>query len=131
MNAPTKTFLLIAGAVLAASADVPAAEPPYLAHNPFSRPQQEDIQLARNTESNNSQSTDALLLRATMVSGNTRYANVNGRISRTGDKILGYTLQRIFENRAVFLKNGKQTTVYVKPKLEEDYDPSHDTRAAD
>lgn len=122
MNATTKKLCVIAGALLAATTGAYAAEPPFLAHNPFARPQQEDIRLARNTESNNSQSDEVLLLSATMVSGTTRYANANGRILRAGDTIIGYTLQRIFENRAVFIKNGKQTTVYVRPKLEEDYD---------
>lgn len=123
MNAATNKLIAAAFALLVASTGVYAAEPPYLAHNPFARPQQDDIRLARNTNGNNTQPTEALLLRATMVSGNTRYANANGRILRAGDEIFGFTLQRIFENRAVFVKNGKQTTVYVKPKLEEDYDP--------
>lgn len=116
--------VIVAFVLLAAFTITLASEPPKLEHNPFARPSTDDIQVTRNANSNNSQSIEELQLNATMVSESSRLVNVNGRVIRVGDDIFGYTLRRVYENRAVFIKNGKQTTIYVKPKLEEDYDSS-------
>jgi hypothetical protein len=58
-------------------------------------------------------------LRATMVGLNNQLANVDGRILRPGDEVRGFTLLRIFEDRAVFSRGGKSVTVYVKPDMAE------------
>ena len=125
-----RPFVLVF-ATLAASTSTIAAEPPYLAHNPFARPAVSEIRVGRNAVDNKLQFSDDLKLKATLVSGHRRLANVNGRVMRAGDEIFGYALQRVFENRAVFVKNGKPTTVYVKPKLEENYDSAEANQDAD
>jgi len=97
---------------------VGAAEPPRLAYNPFTRPPSvvtmPDRSLVRPDGS-----TQALDLRATLVAMSDRLANVAGRILRPGDEVQGYTLLKVYEDRAVFTRNGDRLTIYVKPDLEE------------
>ena len=61
-----------------------------------------------------------LELRATLVGSRDKLANVAGKTLRPGDEIQGYTLVKVFEDRAVFARKGSRLTVYVKPELEED-----------
>lgn len=105
-------ILLLAGAAV-------AAEPPKLQNNPFSRPLSAvsfDVPGIRNDAKSN---RGSLNLHATMVSGATKLANVNGQVMRQGDEFNGYTLLRIYEDRAIFQRSNKQTILYVKPKPEQ------------
>jgi hypothetical protein len=97
-------------------------EPPALAHNPFSRPAAEANNIDRGVADTGVRSGSTLILRATMVGPAEHLANVAGRILKPGDEIHGYLLVSIHEEHAVFKKDGKLTTVYVKPQLVEDDD---------
>jgi len=96
-----------------------AAEPPTLAHNPFSRPPSE-VSVEFREQAIVNGSTQELDLRATMVMPNSKLANVAGRTLRPGDEIQGYTLLQVFEDRAIFAREGKRLTVFVKPDPEDD-----------
>ncbi len=91
--------------------------PPTLQNNPFSRPPSnvfiDDRVSSRTAEA----ASDPLTLQATMIGTRSRLANVDGRILRPGDEIQGHVLVAIHERYAVFRRNGKDTTVYVKPQL--------------
>ncbi len=97
-----------------------ASEPHALAHNPFSRPPSEvtidvsgPIVVAEG-------SLSAPDLKATMVTTGARLANVAGIILQPGDEIQGFRLLHVYEDRAVFVRQGRQQTVYVKPDPAED-----------
>ena len=111
MNARVLLSLL----VLAASAS--ATEPPPLEHNPFSRPPSETQ--VRDSRTEELPPTDDLVLTATMVSSAERLAHIDGRVLREGEQIYGYRLLRIYEDRAIFERNGDTETVLVKPKRDE------------
>ena len=84
-----------------------------LRNNPFSRPPSEPVYTSP-TGLNDDGSARPIDLRATMVSGRYGLANVNGKILRPGQGIHGFTLLKVFEDRAIFSTNGKQLTIYVK-----------------
>ena len=92
-----------------------AADQRELKHNPFTRPPSErtvpEIDRATFTDG----IVQPLDLRATMVGTLSRFANVGGRILRPGDEFQGYTLVKVYEDRAVFSRQGKQEIIYVKP----------------
>ena len=73
-----------------------------------------------NLETRNAQ----LVLIATMVSTMGSFANVEGIVMRPGHEVRGYVLKRVFEDRAVFERDGNELTVYVKPELEENNERS-------
>ena len=98
---------------------VDAAEPPELSHNPFSRPPSEISARIRGVPTPDG-SAQALDLRATRVMSNSRLANVVGHTMRPGDEVQGYTLLQVFEDRAIFVRDGKRLTIYVKPDPEDD-----------
>jgi hypothetical protein len=100
-------------------AAVYAEEPPRLVHNPFARPPSEVTVFARPSVTTNG-SIRELDLRVTMVASNSKLANVAGRTVRPGDEVQGYTLLQIYEDRAVFIRDGRRLTIYVKPDPEED-----------
>ena len=112
--------LVILVGLLAATTIARAAEPPSLAHNPFSRPPSERTVPDTRSPRSEDDGPVGLVLTATMVAGNDRLANIDGRVMRPGDEIEGYELLQVFEDRAVFDKNGRQLTVYVKPELVDD-----------
>ena len=93
-----------------------ATEPPELERNPFARPPSERT-LPETRPTGDKDNAAGLVLTATMVAGRDRLANVGGRVIRPGDEIQGYSLLKVFEDRAVFDKNGKRLTIYVKPEL--------------
>ena len=107
-------FMVVSGVSL-------ANEPSRLVHNPFSRPPSTAVTYDDRRPAEEEGGVPELDLRATMVSSSDKLANVAGRTMRTGDEMQGYTLLRIFEDRAVFLRRGKRLTVYVKPHLVDDY----------
>ena len=94
------------------------AEPLELRHNPFARPPSVVTVVDREGSRLRESSIEPVVL-ATLVASRNKLANVDGRILRPGDEIYGYTLVRVFENRAVFERQGSSITVYVKPQLEE------------
>lgn len=98
-----------------------AKEPLPLANNPFSRPPSAVTVQPRSSVAADG-SIQVIDLRATMVAANNGLANVGGRILRPGDDVQGYTLLQVFEDRAIFSREGKRLTVYVKPELVEDDD---------
>ena len=91
--------------------------PPALRNNPFSRPPSNafiDDRVSARTEET---ASDSLTLHATMIGTTSRLANVDGRILKPGDEVQGHLLVAIHERYAVFRRNGRDTTVYVKPQI--------------
>lgn len=94
--------------------------PPELRSNPFSRPPSNVFIDDRVSPRAEEPESDPLTLQATMIGTVSKLANVDGRIMKPGDEIQGHVLVAIHERYAVFRRNGKNTTVYVKPELAED-----------
>ncbi len=93
------------------------AEPPPLQNNPFSRPPTPLINEAARPDGD--AATTPLIVIATLVSSTSSFANIEGQVLRPGQEINGYLLTRVYEDRAVFERDGNELTVYVKPELEE------------
>jgi len=118
MRFPILTCALLASAwPLTASAQ---DGPPALRNNPFSRPPSDIIIDDRVSLRTDEPVSSPLELQATMISTVNKLANVDGRILRPGDEVQGHVLVAIHERYAIFRRNGKNTTVYVKPYLDED-----------
>lgn len=115
------TFKITVGfcAVFLLGGQLCASEPRPLAHNPFSRPPS-SLPVENRQQVLADGSIQALDLRATMVTATAGLANVSGRILRPGDEEQGYVLLKVFEDRAIFIREGQQLTVYVKPLLIDD-----------
>ena len=115
-----RALLSLCLVLLAATA---SAEPPPLRNNPFSRPPV--LTTADDVVPVDERSNVPLRLVATMVGARNQIANVEGRVLRAGDEIRGYKLKRVFEDRAIFERNGNEIVVYVKPELEnQDEEPT-------
>jgi len=111
-----KRIVLVLALVLCAN--VVVAEPPPLRNNPFSRP---PAPMVREDVRNDGDATNTpLIVIATMVSSTSAIANIEGQVMRPGQEINGYLLKRVYEDRAVFERDGNELTVYVKPELDED-----------
>ena len=54
-------------------------------------------------------------LQTTMVGSVNRLATVDGRVLKVGDEVNGYRITEIHEQYAVFQREGRLTTVFVKP----------------
>jgi len=108
--------LLSACPALVSAADAP----PALEHNPFSRPSSEVIYDDSRISGPDDLDIAPLELQATMIGSVNKLANVGGRILKRGDEIQGHVLIAIYERYAVFRRNGKNITVYVKPILAKD-----------
>lgn len=93
--------------------------PPRLSHNPFSRPPSEVIRDDRGAIEWDDGNGVTLDLKATMIGNVSKLANVAGRILKPGDEIQGYLLVAVQEEFAVFKRDSKTITVYVKPHLAE------------
>ncbi len=119
MNLFDKYRWMTASAFLLLTGLAAAAEPPPLAHNPFSRPPSAVLRADAARSLDDDGALTALDLRATMVASRDRLANVGGRILRPGDDIQGYKLLQVYEDRAVFARNENRLTVFVKPDLVE------------
>lgn len=112
----TLAILLLTGwPVLLAAAD----EPPALANNPFSRPPSDVIRDLGNAFGRDEAIGAELVVHATMIGSINRLANVDGRILKPGDEILGHELIEVSERYAVFERDGRSITVYVKPDMAE------------
>lgn len=114
MNARIATSVLALLAMLSAE-NLHAEDPAALSHNPFDRPPSKvTIDAGRPRAPDGS--IQVINLQATMVVANSSLANVDGRILRPGDDIDGHTLLQVFEDRAIFSRDGKRVTVFVKPE---------------
>ena len=121
MRTGPEKWVLIVVALAAPLSAARAAEPPKLEHNPFTRPPSE-VTIPDRAVSRTDGSTQELDLRATLVATQDKLANVAGKIMRPGEEVHGYKLLQVFENRAIFSREGKRTTIFVKPDLEEEDD---------
>lgn len=102
------------------------ADAPALKHNPFSRPASKmTIVFA---DDGMEQTRNELVLTATMVAGPNSSAHIDGRVVRPGDEVAGQRLLRVYEDRAVLLRDGEEATVFVKPELEESDDQNEEIR---
>lgn len=117
MRAATNTVLVCVTLALWPVLLVAADEPPRLSHNPFSRPSSEVVRVDNVVVENDDGSGSNIPLHATMVGSVNRLANVGGRVLKPGDEYLGYRLVDIHEQYAVFEREGRHITVYVKPLL--------------
>jgi hypothetical protein len=115
MNRHSIHYLVAATCLVMPGASVVASDARELEHNPFSRPPSERTVPERGPIAFSDGTQPTLDLRATMVGTRDRLANVGGRILRPGDDIQGYTLLRVYEDRAVFSKQNNIETIYVKP----------------
>lgn len=97
-----------------------ADTPSVLTHNPFARPSSSSPGINELPLTSNSNPAVPIDLRATLVSGQGKLANVAGRIMRPGDEIQEIRLIEVYEDHAVFVQSGRRLTVYVKPKPEEE-----------
>ncbi len=97
-----------------------ADEPPRLSNNPFSRPSSEVVRMDNLVVESDDGSGPNIPLHATMVGNVNRLANVGGRVLKPGDDYQGYQLVDIHEQYAVFEREGRPVTVYVKPLLADD-----------
>ena len=120
MNDRVRMFGLILLTLMPA-ANLYAEDHVPLLNNPFVRPPSE-VTLRSNSSFAEDGSIRIIELQATMVIANTGLANVGGRIFRPGDDVDGYTLLQVYEDRAIFSRDGKRLTIFVKPQLEEDDD---------
>ena len=89
-----------------------------IAHDPFSRPPSESAVNPDGSTRGVSRISGDIELLATMVSARLRLANVAGVIYRPGDEVNGYRLLQIFEDRAVFSRQGNRMTVMVRQRPE-------------
>ena len=87
-------------------------------NNPFARPPAPLVSETIRPEGESSNTP--LIVIATIVSPTAAFANIEGQVMRPGQEINGYLLKRVYEDRAVFERDGIELTVYVKPELEED-----------
>ena len=108
--------LTVVTLLLASSAN--ANEPPTLRSNPFARPPSA-VTVPNPSGVRGESTTSTLELRATLVGTRIKLANVGGKTVRPGDEIQGHKLLKVFEDRAVFARQGRHVTVFVKPDLEE------------
>jgi hypothetical protein len=111
------SLALVSACPLSANA---ADGPPELSRNPFSRPSSEVIRSVQSVFEPDNGNSETLDLQATMIGSRNRLANVAGRILKPGDEIEGYRLVAVHERYAVFRRDSKMITVYVKPHLAED-----------
>ncbi len=90
---------------------------PDLQHNPFSRPPSKIV--AEVEVAGKPRVAGEIVLTATMVTAGKGMAHVNGQVLRPGDEIYGRRLLRVYEDRVVFLDNGKEATIYVRSSQDE------------
>ena len=111
---------LIIVAMLLAAPVLAQDEPPVIRNNPFSRPPSDVIIDDRVSMTADEVTVETPELQATMIGSINRLANVGGRILKIGDRVDGYRIAEIHEQYAVFEREGRRTTVYVKPLFADD-----------
>ncbi len=120
MRVPTAILVCSALATAWLPSLAAADDPPMLVHNPFSRPPSEVTRARDSVIERDDGDGETIDLRATMIGGVSKLANVAGRILKPGDEIEGYKLIAVYERYAVFRRNNEMMTVYVRPNLAED-----------
>ncbi|MGI9234052.1 MAG: hypothetical protein ACR2RD_10515 [Woeseiaceae bacterium] len=120
MRIVIETLLLASLLTPWSTSSLAADGPPALSHNPFSRPPSDVIRIDRDVSQDDDDSDQPIPLRATMIGKQNRLANVEGRILKSGDEFQGYRLVNIQEQYAVFRRDGRTVTVYVKPLVVEE-----------
>lgn len=121
MNIKTAGIIVLTLAWLP-SLVVAADEPPELSRNPFSRPNSNVMLDLGRIIDRDDRNGIPLDLQATMVGNIRRLANIAGHILKPGDEIDGYQLIAVHEQYAVLERDGRTTTIYVKPPVAEDDD---------
>lgn len=120
MRNATTNFLILMLLTTWGTPSLAADGPPALSHNPFSRPPSEFIRIDRDVSRGDDDSEQPIPLHATLIGQKNRLANVGGRVIRPGDEFQGYLLVDIQEQYAVFRRDGRTVTVYVKPLVVEE-----------
>ena len=129
MNTRRKLLMLV---FVACSFAAAADEPRGLENNPFQRPDIADApRLMPDVMGGSDETGLELDLRITLIAGRERLARVGETLLRPGDEVEGYTLVRVYENRAVFERSGKEITVHVKPGLLAGDERRNDERSDD
>lgn len=84
------------------------AETARLLLDPFAQPEQKLIDSQRGVSITDKPIREAWFpqLRATMRTGSTSMANIDGKIIKIGQEVDGFTLIKVAERGAYFLKNG-------------------------
>jgi len=115
---PLLAFVL--AAVLAGAPELAFAEEAKLQHDPFARPALASLQRgSRGGPASDGKAAPAeprrrLNLQAVMMAGPNSIANVDGMIVRIGDQVYGYRLVAVHERHAVFEKNSKRFTLFIR-----------------
>lgn len=120
MRVPATALFCLISATAWPPLPAAADDPPTLVHNPFSRPPSEVTGVRDSIIERDDGDGQAIDLRATMIGGVSKLANVAGRILKPGDEIEDYKLIAVYERYAVFRRNNKMMTVYVRPNQAED-----------
>ncbi len=101
--------LLLSGPPFVYASELDQAE---LQRNPFERSRRPRVtQPAGQAPIIETAEEVVLQLRATLVSGSERLANINGTILAPGERILGYRLLRVEEGQVVLVKNGREVLI--------------------
>ncbi len=115
---PLLAFVL--AAVLAGAPELSFSEEAKLQHDPFARPALGSLQRgskggpAGNGKAAAAEPRRRLNLQAVMMAGPKSIANVDGMMVRLGDQVYGYRLVAVHERQAVFEKNNKRFTVFIR-----------------
>jgi hypothetical protein len=118
MTRPLLAFVL--AAVLAGPPELSFSEEAKLQHDPFARPALASLQHgSRGGPVSNGKAAAAeprrrLNLQAVMMAGPKSIANVDGMMVRIGDQVYGYRLVAVHERQAVFEKNNKRFTLFIR-----------------
>jgi len=111
---------LVLATVLAGAPEWSFSEEAKLQHDPFARPALTSLQRGSKGGPAGSGKAAAaepgrrLNLQALMMAGPRSMANVDGMMVRIGDQVYGYRLVAVHERQAVFEKNNKRFTLFIR-----------------
>ena len=115
----TRSLLMICSLAAVSEGDAMAAEP--INKNPFTRPgYTADRPLPTNEALQEREDLEPLELKATLIAGRNRLANLSGEILAPGDEFRGYRLLRIAEGEVVLIREGESVTLTVHDESEEE-----------
>jgi len=118
MTRPLLAFVL--AAVFAGAPEFSFSEEAKLRHDPFARPALTSLQRGSKGGPAGSGKAAAaepgrrLNLQAVMMAGPKSIANVDGMMVRIGEEVHGYRLVAVHERQAVFEKNNKRFTLFIR-----------------